>query len=719
MSDPRYTNFVLQWTDDDVLRVILDVPGKPMNILNQSVMTELDIIVRRLESDPGQCAVVTFESGKESGFLAGADVSVINDIDSPEVAEDLLVAGQRLFARIEALPIFTVAVIHGPCMGGGTELALACDYRIARDNSSTQLGLPEIKLGLIPGWGGTQRLPRLVGTPLAMKMILTGKALSASEADRAGLVDRAASPDHWDREVEEFLSAVSCGLSQRKQRRRNWTERLLDNGLGRSFVFRAARTKIRSKIDHFPALEAAIDAIEAGFDPKADGEKRERIEFTRLLETPTCRSLLRLFFAREAARKPATWSDVPSEAVHDHPIQRVGVVGGGAMGAGIAVLAAARGFDSLIKEIEAGVSPARARVGSLVEQRARHKKLSATKRDDLASRVTISDDASSLAECDLIVEAVVERMDVKRSVFQDCDQGRRPHTILASNTSSLSVSEMATATKCQSHVAGLHFFNPVHRMELVEVFRGKETNEATVAKLIAFVRALGKTPIVTSDSPGFLVNRVLFPYLGEAIRMAGEVFGIERIDQEVRRFGMPMGPLELLDQVGLDVAHHVAATLDGTLPEAQPVVAQLERMVSEGHLGVKSGLGFYVHSGKKRVAAFSEIDPPANEDSHGFVRDGLTPIQRRLVYPMLIEAMRCLEEQVVEFPWAVDLGMALGTGFAPHHGGPIALIETIGHVKVLANLRALEELHGSRFAPPQRLIQTVGRVDRSLSRNKE
>ncbi|MEO1524515.1 MAG: 3-hydroxyacyl-CoA dehydrogenase NAD-binding domain-containing protein [Planctomycetota bacterium] len=719
MSDPRYNNFTLERIDDDILRVILDVPGKPMNVLNQSVMTELDIIIRRLETDPDQCTVVTFESSKESGFLAGADVSVIQGIETPELAEDLLVAGQRLFARIEALPMFTVAVIHGPCMGGGTELALACDCRVARDNSSTQIGLPEIKLGLIPGWGGTQRLPRLVGTPLAMKMILTGKTLSAQAADRAGLVDRAIKPDDWEVEIAKFLSAVGCGLSVRRPRNRTWTERLLDNRFGRSILFRAARKNIHSKVDHYPALGSALDAIEEGFDPMADGEARERVEFTRLLETPTCRSLLGLFFSRESARKPATWSSVPAEAVHDHPIQRVGVIGGGAMGAGIGVLAAARGFECVVKEVDSGVAPARERVDALIEQRARHKKLSPEKRDDLASRVAVTADSSSLADCDLIVEAVVERMDVKRSVFSECADQRLPQTILASNTSSLSVSEMAAATDCVTHVAGLHFFNPVHRMELVEVVRAEGTSDATIAKLIAFVRALGKTPIVTSDSPGFLVNRVLFPYLGEAIRMAGEGFGIERIDKEIRRFGMPMGPLELLDQVGLDVAHHVAGTLDGTLPEAQPVVQYLERMVNEGHLGVKSGLGFYVHTGKKRVAAFSEVEPPVAEDARGVVRDGMTPIQRRLVYPMLIEAMRCLEERVVEFPWAVDLGMVLGTGFAPHHGGPISMIESIGHIKVLANLRALEEIHGSRFAPPQRLIEIVGRVDHPLTLNKE
>ena len=646
-------------------------------------------------------------------------MSVINDIETPELAEDLLVAGQRLFSRIEALPMFTVAVIHGPCMGGGTELSLACDSRIARDNSSTQIGLPEIKLGLIPGWGGTQRLPHLVGTPLAMKMILTGKTLSAKEALRAGLVDRAIAPDDWDSEVSNFLSAVGCGLSVRRPRRKSWMEWLLDNRLGRKLLFNRARQSIRSKVEHYPALTSALRAIEDGFSPKVDGEATERAEFAKLLETPTCRSLLNLFFSREAARKPKTWSDVASETVHQHPIRRVGVVGGGAMGAGIAVLAAARGFDCVVKEIESGMSPARDRIDHLIAQRARHKKLSSELQRDLASRVSVSADLDSLSGCDLIVEAVVERMDVKQSVFKDCLASRLPHTILASNTSSLSVAEMATATDCPSHVAGLHFFNPVHRMELVEVVRADGTDDATIAKLIAFVRALGKTPIVTSDSPGFLVNRVLFPYLGEAIRMAGEGYGIERIDRELRRFGMPMGPLELLDQVGLDVAHHVAATLDGTLPDAKSVVSQLERMVNDGHLGVKSGIGFYVHSGKKRVPAFSEIEPPIADDERGFVRDGMTPIQRRLVYPMLIEAMRCLEEQVVEFPWAADLGMVLGTGFAPHHGGPISLVESIGHVKVLANLRALEQLHGSRFAPPQRLVQTVGRVDRPLSLNKE
>ena len=314
-----------------------------------------------------------------------------------------------------------------------------------------------------------------------------------------------------------------------------------------------------------------------------------------------------------------------------------------------------------------------------------------------------------MADCDLVIEAAVEREDVKDQIFGTLDKVVQGSAILASNTSALSVSRMADATGRPTQVAGLHFFNPVHRMELVEVVRASQTDDATITRLVGFVKALGKTPIVTSDSPGFLVNRVLFPYLGEAVLMVAEGYDVAKMDKQVRRFGMPMGPLELLDQVGLDVALHVASSLKNILPGVAPVVKQLAAMVEHGHLGKKQKLGFYEYSKGKRgdVAGLPFIDAestPAKPECD-FLDDGLTLIQRRLVYPMLAEAVRCHEEGIVKEPWAIDLAMVLGTGFAPHRGGPLHVIDAIGLHQVMGNLSQLRNQLGDRFAPPKQLIE--------------
>jgi 3-hydroxyacyl-CoA dehydrogenase/enoyl-CoA hydratase/3-hydroxybutyryl-CoA epimerase len=687
-----------------------------MNVLDHEVMIELEQIVHDIENSE-DIRLVVFRSEKESGFLAGADVSAIAGIESGLEAMRLIEQGQILFQRIEWLTMPTVAVIHGPCLGGGLELALACNHRVARDNSSTKIGLPEIMLGLIPAWGGTQRLPKQVGLSAALPMILSGKHLGADEALRIGLIDRAIAPAHWDGQLERFIDDVlKTGTVSHSARQPFWRRVVDATRLGRAITLRMASRAIKSKATNYPALSSALKSIRLGLQPGQDGFMCERSEFVKLLATDTCRNLLSLFFARERARSLTTWSPTESHAWHDRPIRSIGIVGAGAMGAGIGGLAAYRGFDVVLKEISSEQAQAgRHRIEKLLDSLAKRKRWDSQQRVELISRVDVSCDESSLSECDLVIEAVVERDDVKKNVFEMLDHVTRNDTILASNTSSLSVTRMAEATHRASHVAGLHFFNPVHRMELVEVVRAANTDEETIARLVGFVRALGKTPVVTSDSPGFLVNRVLFPYLGEAVLMVGEGWDVAKIDKQIRRFGMPMGPLELLDQVGLDVALHVANSLDAILPGVGPVVDRLSARVNDGCLGKKSGGGFYhYHKGKRgepmgRNQSAAGASRPQIEP--GFIDDGLTVIQRRLVYPMMAESIRCLEEQVVAEPWAVDLAMVLGTGFAPHRGGPLHLVDAIGHDRVLGNLTRLESIYGARFAAPQRLVTTADRGD--------
>ncbi len=708
MNHQPYKNFTITNDSRGVCQIVLNVPDRPMNVLDQNVMTELTSIVTALET-AADVKVVVFSSSKESGYLAGADVSAIAGIESSHHAARLIENGQLLFQRIEWLPMTKVVVIHGPCLGGGLEMALACDYIIARDNSSTKIGLPEIKLGVIPGWGGTQRLPKRVGLQNALTMILQGKHLDAKEALKTGLIDRAIAPDDWEHGVENFINdVVNAKAPLARKTKRTLTTRLLDGtSLGRALVFGKTRKMIARKSKQFPALASAVQAIEAGFRRSRDGFLVERNEFTQLLSTPTCRNLLQLFFAREKARNLSTWTTDDVRAAHEMPIQRMGVIGAGAMGAGIGQLAALRGFDVVIKEVDEETAKAgRERIDALIASLARRKRWTDKQRQDLENKIVVTCDDADLADSDLIVEAIVERMEVKQSVLRALDASVGSNTILATNTSSLSVDTMATAVTRRENFGGLHFFNPVHRMELVEVVKGKATSAATVARLVALVRALGKTPIVTTDSPGFLVNRVLFPYLGEAVMMVREGYDVASIDKELRHFGMPMGPLELLDQVGLDVALHVATSLAEVLPGVQPVVETLQQMVDDGKLGKKVGQGFYRYADGKRGDVIDQSDhngPIKHPET--FVDDSLTNIQRRLVYPMLAEAIRCYEEQVVGQAWAIDLAMVLGTGFAPHMGGPLHVVDSISTPTLLTNMKFLQQQCGDRFTPPETLVR--------------
>jgi 3-hydroxyacyl-CoA dehydrogenase/enoyl-CoA hydratase/carnithine racemase len=714
MISTTYKNFEVTTDSRGVTTVSLNVPGRAMNVLNRDVMAELDQIIQDIEISC-DIELVVFRSGKESGFLAGADVNAIAEIESASEARQIIEDGQLLFQRIEWLAMPTVAVIHGPCLGGGLELALACNHRVARDNSSTKIGLPEIKLGLIPAWGGTQRLPKRVGLSAALPMILAGKHLGADESLEVGLVDRAIAPAQWEEELDRFIGEVLTLGSVVSPNRRPLWRRIVDaTSMGRAITLRMASRAIRSKATNYPALTSALKAIRLGFKPGPDGFACERTEFVKLLASATCRNLLGLFFARERARNLTTWSPADCHAWHDRPIRSVGIVGAGAMGAGIGGLAAYRGFDVVLKEINREQAQAgRHRIEKLIGSLAKRKGWESQQRREVVNRVAVSCDDSSLSDCDLVIEAVVERDDIKKHVFEMLDHVTPIDAILASNTSSLSVTRISEATQRASQVAGLHFFNPVHRMELVEVVRAGNTDEETIARLVGFVRALGKTPIVTADSPGFLVNRVLFPYLGESVLMVGEGWDVAKIDRQIRRFGMPMGPLELLDQVGLDVALHVAKSLDSILPGVAPVVDRLSARVDEGWLGKKSGVGFYRYkNGKRGDPTDAKPSGPSANRTHldpGFIDDGLTVIQRRLVFPMMAESIRCLEEHVVDEPWAVDLAMVLGTGFAPHLGGPLHLTDAIGHGRVLGNLTRLESIYGKRFAAPQRLVATSDR----------
>lgn len=729
MISKALKHFRLEYGTDGQTTVWIDVAGHSMNVFNSSVIEELTQIVADLEKTADN--TIVFRSSKASGFFAGADVNQIASLTCRDDVNEVIQQGQALFARIEAMKVRTVAAIHGPCLGGGLEFALACSHRIALDNSSTKLGLPEVQLGLIPGWGGTQRLPRLIGLMSSLPLILKGKKLSATAAWKAGLVDAVAEESNW----ESLIHGIATGTIISPRPTTSWKKRIVsamvDSAAGRWLTIRTVRNQVARDAQNYPALLASLRAVMAAFETDVDGYEVERNEFADLIETSTSRNLLNLFQWREKARNTtATSSDVDLhnesadridsnafsanrlQAVAEkstRPIRCVGVIGAGAMGAGIGQLAALKGYQVVLKELNSDLAEAGMnRVKKLLDEMVTARRLSSSERDVVMNRVSVTDSYDDMADCDLVIEAVLEKMEVKRKVFASLDSILKPDAIIVSNTSALSIATMAEATQRADRIAGMHFFNPVHRMDLVEVVRTEDSSNETIDRILKLIKKLGKTPIVTSDTPGFLVNRVLFPYIGEAVRMVMEGEDCRIIDGELKRFGMPMGPIELIDHVGIDVAWHVATTLEDVLPESQDVIRLLGQMVAHGWTGRKSGIGFYQYKNGRRSntndlsSVLENIKASADKNlvaAGSVVADGLTDIQRRLVYPMINEIGFCMQDNVVAEAWMADLAIILGTGFAPFKGGPMTMAARIGHSALLNNLHVLTVQHGVRFKP--------------------
>lgn len=715
-----YRNFQLTRDARNVLTVALDVESRPLNVINRAVLEELESLVGDLEHDHGVRGVI-FRSAKESGFLAGADLLEIRSVRSKTQARQVVRRGQQLFERVERLGIPTFAAIHGPCLGGGLEFALACRYRVARDDAHTRLGLPEVELGLLPAWGGTQRLPPLVGLSHALRLILTGSRITSQEALQIGLVDAAWPATRFASELERF---VAERLEKRpRARRRGLFSRLRDDTrLGRQLVLRAARQQTGPRSRHYPALAAALECVAAALrHDRAAGLACEEESLANLLFTPTCRHLLAVFFATENARKPSTWAPhqvPPYQAPSARALRRIAVIGAGVMGTGIAQLAALQGLSVLLIDIDSSqLAAAMQRVESLNAQAVRKGLLSRGDAETRLRNIQPVRNLDAARDVDLAIEAVSERWELKQQIFAQLDGLLDATALMASNTSALSIGRLAAATRRPERVAGLHFFNPVHRMRLVEVVRTSQSSEGTIAALVALARTLGKVPIVVADRPGFLANRILFPYLEEAVRMVCEGLPADRIDASVRSFGMPMGPLELLDQVGIDVAADIAGVLSSLQPEPGPAAMRLIEMAAHGALGRKTQRGFYAYRrGGKRGRTLpwrtdssvprSEIIPPsaANRSPSAFAAHP----QLRLVYALINEAARAVDEEIVPHNWAVDLGMVLGTGFAPFRGGPLHLADQIGVRLVVEHLERLAEVCGPRYQPCS-LLKTMSR----------
>jgi 3-hydroxyacyl-CoA dehydrogenase/enoyl-CoA hydratase/3-hydroxybutyryl-CoA epimerase len=688
----------LECRDEAVCHVVFDRPKSSANIFDQNTLEALSRIVD--EIDRAQYRGVVFVSRKSKIFIAGADVHQIAEMPSDEL-RGMIVLGQSVFSRIAALKAVTVAAIHGACLGGGYELCLACDYRIASTDKATRIGLPETQLGILPAWGGSTRLPRLIGLPKAAGVILEGKTFSAKRAKSLGMVDALAPMEQVEAVAKRYVD---------KGKPASHGHPFLNNALTAAIVRRRAAAQLRAKTyGHYPAPEAALDVLVRGSRGCIDDSLRnEEAAVLELADSEVCQNLMRVFFMQEAAKKKSI-PDVSLNGYAAGPTQ-CAVIGAGVMGAGIAQLLSAKGFPVVLKDLDA--EPLRKgmrTISGLYKKGVKRHVFDRVSARAGMDRVLPATTDAALSRADLVIEAAVERMDIKMAIFKALADHVGEHTILATNTSALSVSALAREVPHPERVIGLHFFNPVVRMPLVEIVQGELTSPEVLQAALTFVQRIGKFPVVVQDRPGFLVNRILMPYLVEAGRLFDMGVGIEDIDSAMLHFGMPMGPLRLIDEVGADVALHVARTLAEGLGGRLEIPRILEQLVEDGDLGAKTGSGFYRYEKGKQAVPRHDIQPEITSEGRSCVR--VCSIADRLALTMVNEAAMCLEESVVKDVSDVDFAMIMGTGFAPFRGGPLQYADTVGVRTVVETLGRLAAEGGVRFAPCKRLIEMAKRGD--------
>jgi 3-hydroxyacyl-CoA dehydrogenase / enoyl-CoA hydratase / 3-hydroxybutyryl-CoA epimerase len=646
----------------------LNKQDSSVNTLNQSVLEEFDAILSSYEKKTESKALVIF-SAKKTGFIVGADIDAFQDIKDANQAVQLIKQGQAIFHKLQSMPMTTIALIEGLCLGGGLELALACDYRIALDDDKTKLGLPEVMLGIHPGWGGTVRLPQRIGSLAALDLILSGKTIPAKVALQLGLVDAVVPKRNLCRAAEYFA------LNQPAQHSLPWYEPIFHIGLVRKVMSSILHNKIAAKAlpEHYPApyavLENWVKNGVSGDKPYID----EAHSVGKLIVSETSRHLVRVFYLQERLK---------GLAKHASPsIKQIHVIGAGTMGGDIAAWCALRGFRVTLQDRDmTAIAPAIKRAHALFSKKLRDKRKVQAAMDRLMPDVQ----AMGVSKADVIVEAIYENLEAKQMLFKEVEQKAKPSAILASNTSSILLDEINKIMQNPERLIGIHFFNPVAMMPLVEVVMGEKTAPAIIEQTMSFVKAIDKLPLPVKSSPGFLVNRILMPYLMEAMTLVEEGYSVDLIDQAALDFGMPMGPIELSDTVGLDVCLSVAKNMmsyfDAKLPQ------KLEQMVTDGKLGKKSGQGFYTYKAGKKAKSTAQRD---SKD--------LSMITNRLMMRIVNESFAVLREGVVSDADLLDAGMIFGAGFAPFRGGPLQYAQDLGQETLQAVFSDLAQLCGDRF----------------------
>ena len=673
MSINEMKNWKLEEGPDGVSMLWLDKAESSVNVLSGDVLAELEQIVEILEQNPPNGLIII--SSKPAGFLAGADISEFTDLKTRGDILGVLRRGQNLFLRVERLKCITVAAIHGHCMGGGTELALACDYRVADESNDCKLGLPEVKLGIHPGYGGSVRLPRLIDDFQALMLMLTGRVLNGRAARKMGLVDVATQKRH----ITDAARKIASGRLKPGRKRSPGSKLLAFKPL-RALAASIAAFQLKKKVnpDHYPAPFQLIKFWKDSPNGDEPAYLAEAESVASLFDLPNGRraieNLVRIFLLDSALKGRARANRFAGTRIH--------VVGAGVMGGDIAACCALKGFYVTLQDAKAElIAPAIARAHKFFV-----KKLKAGEKVQAAMDRLMPDVAGDgVVSADLIIEAITERLDAKQSLYAGIEPRMKAGALLATNTSSIPLEALSSKLANPDRLVGIHFFNPVAMMQLVEVVRGEHTSGAAVNEALAFVSAIDKLPIEVKSAPGFLVNRVLMSYLAEAMRLYDEGVAPEVIDAEALRFGMPMGPIELADTVGLDICQAVATELMTAFGgEDNGVVA---RRVAQARLGKKSGEGFYKWvKGRAQKARL-----PGGYRS--------PDIADRMVYSMLNESVQCLAEGIVKDAEYLDLGMIFGAGFPPFHGGPVQYIRALGQTDCEGRLKELSEPDRPRFSP--------------------
>lgn len=655
-----------------------DKPGASANALSSEVLDELDRQLAVVERVAPRGLVIL--SAKENGFVAGADVKEFTTLASVAEAEALIERGQRVLARLERLPCPTVAAIHGYALGGGLELALACRWRVAVEDDRLALGLPEVMLGIHPGFGGTVRAVQRLGAAAALDLMLTGRTVRGSKARKLGLVDRVCT----DRDALR-ATARSCVLGRARPGRPSWLARAMSFGIVRPLLRQRLRAQVARRVReaHYPAPFALIDLwVRYGADPRT-GYDAERRSIAKLALTETARNLVRVFMLQDALKSQGADARAPS---------RVHVIGAGVMGGDIAAWCALRGLQVTLQDrtLEL-ITPALQRAQAVFDKRIRNENERAAAR----ARLVADADGHGIAEADVVIEAIVEDLQIKQSLYATLEPQLKPGAILATNTSSIVLEELATTLREPSRLVGLHFFNPVAQMPLIEIVRGQQSSEHAVATAIALTRKLDKLPLPCRSAPGFVVNRILVPYMFEAMHAAAEGHSIDAIDAAAKAFGMPMGPVELADTVGLDVCRHVGRIVSQALGRPTPDLAQLDARIAAREFGRKSGLGFYLWTAGKQggvnpaIATAVAATPTTSADD----------LTDRLVLALANEAVAVLRAGIVSDADTLDAAMIFGSGYAPFRGGPLHYARSAGFGRCRDRLRELEARYGARFAP--------------------
>ena len=690
--------------DEDILVVTIDAPGAAVNTLSAALATEFEDVFRRAQDDPLIKGVVLI-SGKPEGFIAGADIEQFPALKTASAAEALSRMGQDMLRRLELLRVPVVAAIHGACLGAGLETALACRYRVCTDHPKTTLALPEVQLGLIPGVGGTQRLPRRVGLQAALDMILTGRSVRAKRALQIGLVDEMVHPAILrDVSVARARSLGAGTLRPSRSGRRSAATLLLErNPLGRRVVFKKARDSVMEKTaGHYPAPLAALDAVQAGYARGFDaGLKEESRLFGEMAMTDVSRQLVFLFFASNSLKKdPGV--DV-AEVPRAREVHTLGVLGAGFMGAGIASIAVQQGTSVRLKDTDtAHIGKGLASIRGVLQERLTRRQITRQQLDDYLSLVGGTTNYSGFESADLVIEAVFEDLALKHRVLEEVEPALDSTTIYASNTSTIPIASIADVARHPERVLGMHFFSPVHRMPLLEVIVTPKTAPDATVSAVAYGKSLGKTVIVVNDGPGFYTTRTLSAYMNEAGRLLDEGASIEAVDGALVDFGFPVGPITLLDEVGIDVGGKVGHVLSEAFGPRMAPSEAMRRVVAAGRTGRKGGKGFYQYGadGKK-----GSVDETIYEVIGGERRDiPSSEIVERCVLAMVMEAVRCLEVGILRSPRDGDIGAVFGIGFPPFRGGPFRYVDSVGADHLVGQLEELNDRFSPRFEPAELLL---------------